>query len=88
MLLGGKQYFCHVINLFVHFMYLSTHGHDALHHPNLILIYFSILLLFTTLIFFLMQVTIRDSVRLHIMMTKEAIGAKKVVSVVGGSMGE
>eukprot|EP00596_Hydrurales_sp_CCMP1899_P007200 CAMPEP_0119037556 /NCGR_PEP_ID=MMETSP1177-20130426/5989_1 /TAXON_ID=2985 /ORGANISM="Ochromonas sp, Strain CCMP1899" /LENGTH=374 /DNA_ID=CAMNT_0006999001 /DNA_START=312 /DNA_END=1436 /DNA_ORIENTATION=- len=33
------------------------------------------------------DVNIRDSVRLHIRMTKEALGAKKVVCAVGGSMG-
>ena len=36
----------------------------------------------------LFQVTIRDSVRLQILMAKDGIGAKKVASVIGGSMGE
>ena len=37
--------------------------------------------------FSLFQVTIRDSVRLQILMAKDGIGAKKVASVIGGSMG-
>jgi homoserine acetyltransferase len=33
-------------------------------------------------------VTIRDTVKLHMLMAQEGIGAKKVVSVIGGSMGK
>ena len=43
---------------------------------------------FLILVYFNVQVTIRDTVRLHALMVREGLGAASVRSVIGGSMGK